>query len=58
MHYERRSLRRRKPRICWLCPGLHRKHNLDDNEHNLDVDYDAYVHTEWRHLHHRRHSVL
>ena len=57
MHDER-SLRRRKPRICWLCPGLHRKHNLDDNEHNLDVDYDAYVHTEWRHLHRRRHSVL
>ena len=30
-------------------------HNLDFDEH--DLDFDAYVHTEWRQLH-RRHSVL
>jgi len=63
MHEERISLRRRSPaRICWLCPGLHRKHNLDDNEHNLDDDEynldDAYVPTEWQLWLHRRQSVL
>jgi len=30
-------------------------HNLDVDEHDLDDDY---VPTEWRHLQHRRHSVL
>jgi len=33
--------------------------NLDVDEHDLDFDYYAYVHTDWQQLSlHRRHSVL